>query len=215
MNKTLKNDRKSHYIALFLAVFLHISIIFWLLFRKSEPVVLQQAIMVEIVSPSSQRKVKKETESNKKENFIISKNNQIQNLEIKSHKNKPQKLEEENSKTSSEVNTSGKVDKNATAKNSAIIDPVFNASYLHNPVPTYPSYAKAKGFEGRVILEVLVTKNGTAKMVTISKSSGYTTLDNAAKDSVEKWRFIPAQKGLETVEAKVFVPIEFKLNQLN
>ncbi|MBM5782323.1 MAG: energy transducer TonB [Pelagibacterales bacterium] len=212
MNKIVKNDKKSHYIALFLAVFLHILITFWLLFKKSEPLVLQQAIRVEMVSPSSQKKVKKEIQSDKKENFITSKNNQTKNLETKNHKNKPKKLEEENSKNASEVNTSGKVDKNATAKNSAISDPIFNASYLYNPIPPYPSYARAKGFEGRVILEVLVSKNGTAKIVTISKSSGYDTLDSAAKDSVEKWRFVPAQKGLETIEAKVFVPIEFKLN---
>lgn len=212
MNYFYKNTEKFHYIALLLAFFLHAILSFWFFLNKSKPVILQQTIRVEMVSPSSQKQVKIEKKVNKKENVITSNNNKVETIKTETIKKEPTKSEDKNSKNSSEINSSGKIDKNATAKNSASSEPIFNASYLHNPTPSYPSYAKSKGFEGKVILEVLVSKSGNAEKVIISKSSGYTSLDNAAKESVEKWHFIPAYAGANAIAAKVLVPVEFKLN---
>lgn len=89
--------------------------------------------------------------------------------------------------------------------------PSFDASYLKNPAPEYPSQAKRRGMEGVVMLGVLVAENGLAKSVNIAKSSGFAMLDASALDTVKRWKFVPAKRGNESVEARVMVPIEFRL----
>jgi protein TonB len=62
------------------------------------------------------------------------------------------------------------------------------------------------------MLLVEVSTDGFAKTVQVSQSSGYSTLDNSAKNAVSKWKFIPAMQNGKPVLASVIVPIEFKLN---
>jgi TonB family protein len=107
--------------------------------------------------------------------------------------------------------TSGMESELAVEKNSAITKPSFNAAYLQNPAPIYPDAARRSGLQGKVMLEVQVSKEGNAKMVSIANSSGYAILDHAAREAVKKWHFVPARIGTNSVEAAVLVPIEFKL----
>jgi len=107
--------------------------------------------------------------------------------------------------------TTGPQSPNATQKVAAITKPVFDAVSLHNPPPAYPESARNRGIEGNVMLEVDVTEQGIARDVTIIHSSGYALLDKVAHDTIRQWRFVPARRGDEIVEAKVNVPIEFKL----
>lgn len=90
--------------------------------------------------------------------------------------------------------------------------PRFDAAYLNNPAPTYPAMARRMGQEGRVLLRVHVTAEGTAGDVRLHTSSGSSLLDEAAIAAVRKWRFVPARQGGETVAAWVQVPVAFKLN---
>lgn len=94
----------------------------------------------------------------------------------------------------------------------ATTPPRYGAAYLNNPAPAYPAGARRKGEQGRVVLRVLVSGNGLTKMVTLQSSSGSPQLDNAAIKSVRGWRFVPAKRGSQPIEAWVKVPIEFKLN---
>lgn len=94
---------------------------------------------------------------------------------------------------------------------SAIIEPNFDAKYLNNPPPPYPISAKERGIEGKVILEVLVSKDGSPLNVKIFSSSGSELLDQSALETVNNWQFIPAKQFGQTIVATVFVPIEFKL----
>lgn len=87
----------------------------------------------------------------------------------------------------------------------------FDADYLHNPKPAYPPAARRNGEEGKVLLKVRVSPQGTALDVAISKSSGFGRLDNAAAEAVARWRFVPARRGDEAVESSVIVPITFAL----
>lgn len=96
-------------------------------------------------------------------------------------------------------------------QNSVQSEPVFNAQYLNNSAPEYPLQAKARNIQGKVILEVLVGKNGQALKVRIHSSSGSNLLDDSAIETVGKWQFIPAQKFGSSIEAVVLVPIEFKI----
>lgn len=83
--------------------------------------------------------------------------------------------------------------------------------YKENPTPVYPLQAKKRGFEGTVVLEVLVTKEGNAGKVSVFQSSSYFLLDQAAVSSVKKWRFEPGKRGDEKVDMPVKIPIRFKL----
>ncbi len=93
-----------------------------------------------------------------------------------------------------------------------IVPPNFVAAYLNNPAPVYPYAAKSRRESGTVLLRVLVTVDGTAGDVKIEKSSGSSSLDQAALDVVfKRWRFVPAKRGDQPVEAWVLVPIMFEL----
>jgi protein TonB len=82
----------------------------------------------------------------------------------------------------------------------------------NNPKPAYPFVARRRGQEGQVLLNVEVLPNGTAARVEIARSSGFRSLDEAARHAVARWRFLPAQQGGAAVAALVTVPIRFSLH---
>ncbi len=84
---------------------------------------------------------------------------------------------------------------------------------LQNPPPRYPWVARIQGWEGTVLVRAMVTPTGEAASVQVRKSSGYTTLDQAASAAVSRWRFVPAQRKGRTVASSVEVPITFRLEQ--
>jgi protein TonB len=92
-----------------------------------------------------------------------------------------------------------------------VIPPSFNAAYLNNPPPAYPSVSRRMGQQGKVMLRVLVNASGTTDKVEIRSSSGFERLDDAALDAVRHWRFVPARQGDRPVAAWVLVPIIFTL----
>ena len=87
----------------------------------------------------------------------------------------------------------------------------FDANYLHNPKPVYPAIARRNGEEGKVLLKVRVSADGNALDVEVKQSSGYPRLDTAAREAVQRWRFVAARRGDEVVESSVVVPITFSL----
>ncbi|WP_305074231.1 energy transducer TonB [Propionivibrio sp.] len=89
----------------------------------------------------------------------------------------------------------------------------FDAGYLNNPAPPYPPASRRLGEEGKVILRVRVSPEGNADEVELKTSSGSPRLDESARRTVRRWRFIPARRGGTAVESWVFVPVLFKLEQ--
>lgn len=87
----------------------------------------------------------------------------------------------------------------------------FDADYLRNPSPVYPSASRRLGEEGRVVLRVAVSAEGLAERVEIKQSSGFRRLDEAARAAVERWRFVPARRGATAIESSVLVPLQFNL----
>jgi protein TonB len=83
--------------------------------------------------------------------------------------------------------------------------------YRSNPPPTYPRIARIRGYQGDIMLDVLVNKNGTVGDLKVIKSSGYPILDRAAKSSVKNWLFEPGMVGKEKLKMWVRVPIRFEL----
>ena len=94
-----------------------------------------------------------------------------------------------------------------------MVPPRFDASYLDNPAPAYPTMSRRQHEEGRVLLRVLVAADGRAESVEIATSSGFERLDRAALDAVRRWRFVPARRGGDAVAATVNVPIAFALDR--
>jgi protein TonB len=94
----------------------------------------------------------------------------------------------------------------------AIVAPRFDAAYLENAPPAYPTLARRYREQGVVVLDVRVTASGRAGEVGIRKSSGSPRLDDAARAAVGSWRFIPARQGDTPVTAWVVVPVRFSLD---
>jgi protein TonB len=87
--------------------------------------------------------------------------------------------------------------------------------YRETPKPNYPESARRKGREGTVLLRVLVDDEGRVRSVEINKSSGDDSLDRAAREAVQGWRFIPARYGEKVVESWIRIPVDFRLADSN
>jgi len=94
----------------------------------------------------------------------------------------------------------------------AFSPPHFNAAYLHNPAPVFPPMSRRLGEEGKVLLRVKVSSEGRPVAVDVEKGSNFERLDQAARDAVGRWRFVPARRGEQMVEGAVIVPIVFRLD---
>lgn len=87
----------------------------------------------------------------------------------------------------------------------------YDAAYLHNPEPKYPPISRRLGEQGKVLLKVRVTAEGLPAAVDLERSSSFERLDEAARQVVGRWRFVPAKRGEQAIEASVIVPIVFRL----
>ena len=83
--------------------------------------------------------------------------------------------------------------------------------YLINPPPPYPQIARKRGFQGVVVLEVLVDQNGNPADLRVLSSSGHPVLDRTAMAAVKNWTFDPGTRGEQKVRMWVRVPIRFQL----
>ena len=90
--------------------------------------------------------------------------------------------------------------------------PRSDAAYLNNPRPAYPLAARRRGDQGTVLIRVLVTAEGLAAAAGLEKTSGHSSLDEAALTAVKSWRFVPARQGAQAIESPYVVPIVFKLD---
>lgn len=77
--------------------------------------------------------------------------------------------------------------------------------------PVYPEAARRRGQQGRVVLQVDVSAQGTPVGVSVAQSSGFASLDHAALRAVEQWRFVPATRGGTPLPAVAEVPVRFQL----
>lgn len=89
--------------------------------------------------------------------------------------------------------------------------PLSNADYLQNPKPAYPALSKRLGEQGKVVVRVLIGADGTPQNAELRQSSGYERLDQAALNTVLKWRYIPGKRAGVPEEMWFHVPINFVL----
>lgn len=89
--------------------------------------------------------------------------------------------------------------------------PSSDADYLQNPKPVYPPMSKRLGEQGRVLVRVLIAVDGSARQAELRQSSGHDRLDQAALDTVRKWRFVPGRRNGVPQDMWFNVPISFVL----
>ena len=83
--------------------------------------------------------------------------------------------------------------------------------YVDVPAPSYPKIAREKGWEGTVLLKVLVSENGSPSQVVVEKSAGYPALDHSALEAVKRWKFNPAYHENIPYPSLILVPVRFNL----
>jgi periplasmic protein TonB len=93
-----------------------------------------------------------------------------------------------------------------------IVLPSSEATYLNNPPPAYPPLSVRLNEQGTVRLRAYVGTDGKASSITVLRSSGFPRLDQAAVESVYRWRFVPGTRDGQPIPMWTEVPVRFQLN---
>jgi protein TonB len=86
-------------------------------------------------------------------------------------------------------------------------------SHAHNDPPAYPEDAAMRGQEGTVVLRVHIDPQGNPRKIDVQTSSGYQSLDRAARVAVARWHFRPAQADGHGVESDMPIRLRFVLKE--
>ncbi len=81
----------------------------------------------------------------------------------------------------------------------------------HYEQPIYPRLCRLAGIEGEVVLKVLVGKDGSVLKALVAKSSGNTSLDQAAIDASFDNQFTPALQNSIPISLWVSYTVKFSL----
>ena len=81
----------------------------------------------------------------------------------------------------------------------------------HQVKPTYPRLCRKAGIEGKVIIKVLLDKEGNVVKAKIAKSSGIESLDRAALEVAPKNKFSPALQNSIPIPLWVSYTVQFRL----
>ncbi|HSC76471.1 MAG TPA: TonB family protein [Pseudomonadales bacterium] len=90
-----------------------------------------------------------------------------------------------------------------TVQESVSVTPVFRSE------PIYPNLSRQLGEEGKVLVRVQVSADGSVLAVKLEESSGFKRLDAAALDAVAKYRFT----AIGRTSNNTLVPINFKFEK--
>jgi TonB family protein len=88
---------------------------------------------------------------------------------------------------------------------------VMEANLIVSRVPVYPEVAKEKRVEGIVVMQVIISRQGTVRRVHVLE--GDSRLRAAAIESVYKRQYTPYRLDGEPVEVVTTVTVNFNLDQ--
>jgi len=80
---------------------------------------------------------------------------------------------------------------------------------LHKILPTYPPLARAAHLQGQVVLQAVISKQGTIENLRVL--SGHPMLVPAAIEAVRQWRYRPYILNTEPVEVETQITVNFSL----
>lgn len=104
----------------------------------------------------------------------------------------------------------GTADGTALARDKTAGDHYTAPERLGDEKPPYPKWAERNGWEGRVLLTLLINVDGLVERVDVTETSGYELLDRQACQSVGAWQFKPARRNGIAVTETVHLPIIFR-----
>jgi len=79
--------------------------------------------------------------------------------------------------------------------------------------PIYPYWARIRGIEGKVLVQIVVDQHGQVKDIKIIKAKPPHVFENSVINAVKKWRFKPATYHGKAVSVRLVIPFKFKLEQ--
>ena len=123
----------------------------------------------------------------------------LENKSLESLENTKKPLDYEISKFSENQNTKSTFASSAT----------YKIGSAKNPHPAYPLIARKKGWEGRVLIQAEIDREGNVSKIKVLESSGYKVLDNSSLETLKKWKFTPAKIGNKFVDDTVNIPVKF------
>jgi len=88
---------------------------------------------------------------------------------------------------------------------------VMDENLIVQRVPAYPEVAKMNRIQGDVVMQALISKEGTVKRVHVME--GDSRLRSAAEEAVYKWRYRPYVLHGQPVEVATTVTVNFNLNR--
>jgi TonB family protein len=91
-------------------------------------------------------------------------------------------------------------------------DGVTSPVPIYKVEPAYSEQARAAGFQGTVLLTVVVDEEGTPQEIKVLRALGM-GLDEKAVEALGKWKFRPAMKDGKPVRVKANVEINFRIDQ--
>ena len=169
------------------------------------------------------RNVKSKT--TEKKNLISSAENnenefyKVSNVNLTSNNNKKKKIDNsilDNKSLKSPDNTQkpsnyeiSKFLENQNTKSTFASSATYKIGSAKNPHPTYPLIARKKGWEGRVLIQAEIDREGNVSKIKVLESSGFKVLDNASLETLKKWKFTPARIGNKFVDDTVDIPVNF------
>ena len=87
----------------------------------------------------------------------------------------------------------------------------MEARLVDSRVPAYPDSAKIQGVEGSVVMQAIISRDGTVKRVHVLQ--GDSRLRNAAIEAVYKWRYRPYLLNGQPVDVATTITVDFNLDR--
>lgn len=92
------------------------------------------------------------------------------------------------------------------------VPPGQGLTALRTPKPPYPWAARREGFQGRVVLDVVVAADGHVRDVWVQRSSGRPDCDRAALETVrDEWAFKPMTMAGIPMESRSRIVVVYEL----
>ena len=88
---------------------------------------------------------------------------------------------------------------------------VQQANLVQKVAPSYPVAMKAQGLEATVLLNVVISSDGTPTSISVQDPSVPREFSDAAIDAVKQWRYKPTLLNGEPVEVLTTIQINFTL----
>ncbi|WP_370626187.1 energy transducer TonB [Polynucleobacter sp. 86C-FISCH] len=82
---------------------------------------------------------------------------------------------------------------------------------LHNPKPIYPLLSRKLREQGLVMIKLCVNQGGFVDEASVSRSSGFQSLDRSALATLSQWRFLPLSSAFNQSSQCFQAPVHFSL----